>query len=274
MAFSTTETIPCFGGKMLKLTHDSRSTACKMALNLYLPPQAISGAQKVPVLMYLSGLTCTSDNCSEKGFFQHRASQRGIAIVYPDTSPRGLEVPGEDDSIDLGTGASYYVDAAREPWSKGYNMYTYLTKELPEALFGHFQELDGTRMSLTGMCVGGHGALTLFLKNPGKYKSCSAFAPVANPIKCPWGRKAFTEYFELVKTWKGPLNLLIDIGTADHFEKEGQLLVDNFMAAAKEAGVDQGIRYRRQPGYNHSYYFMSTFADEHVDYAADALFVC
>ncbi|KAL1634359.1 hypothetical protein SLS56_002369 [Neofusicoccum ribis] len=258
MAFSTTEIIPCFGGKMLKLTHDSKSTACKMALNLYLPPQAISGAQKVPVLMYLSGLTCTSDNCSEKGFFQHRAS--------------GLGVPGEDDAIDLGTGASYYVDATRDPWSKGYNMYTYLTKELPEALFGYFQELDGTR----------------FLKNPGKYKSCSAFAPVANPIQCPWGQKAFTEYFgadsldkwkesdatELVKKWKGPLNLLIDIGTADHFEKEGQLLVDNFIAAAKEVGVDQGIRYRRQPGYNHSYYFMSTFADEHVDYAADALFVC
>ncbi|KAH7057365.1 putative esterase [Macrophomina phaseolina] len=302
MAFTVHETIRCFGGNLLKLSHESSSTSCRMSLNLYLPPQAIrKDGKKVPVLMYLSGLTCTADNCSEKGFFQHRASQRGIAMLYPDTS--GLGIAGEDDAIDLGTGASYYVDATREPWSAGYKMYTYLTEELPEKLFGFFDELDGSRVSVTGLCVGGHGALTLFLKNPGKYQSCSAFAPVANPINCPWGKKAFTAYFgekdvekwkendatELVKKWKGPLDLLIDIvstiamtgtnlalakvqqGTADHFADEGQLLVDNFMEAAQKAGVAKGIRLRRQPGYNHSYYFMSTFADEHVDYAADAL---
>ncbi|KAF2994250.1 hypothetical protein E8E13_001218 [Curvularia kusanoi] len=197
----------------------------------------------------------------------------------------GLNIPGEDDAIDLGTGASYYVDATQEPWGKNYKMYTYLTRELPDKLFSVFKQLDSTRMSLTGLCVGGHGALTLFLKNPGKYVSCSAFAPVANPMNCPWGKKAFAAYFgkddlqtwkandatELVKEWKGDLKILIDIGTADHFADEGQLLVDNFMDAAEAAGVAHGIQLRRQFGYNHSYYFMSTFAGEHVDYAADAL---
>lgn len=284
MSFETTATIASFGGKLLKLTHNSTSTSTKMALNLYLPPQA-SSSHKVPALFYLSGLTCTGDNCSEKGFFQHAASKHGIAIVYPDTSPRGLKIEGEDDAYDFGSGAGFYVDATQEPWAKGYNMYSYITKELPKALFSHFSELDGERMSITGHSMGGHGALTLFLKNPGLYKSCSAFAPIANPSKCPWGEKAFTGYFgadnkskwaehdatELVKKWKGPLELLIDVGTGDNFYKQGQLLPENFVAAAKEAGNDKGVKLRMQPDYDHSYYFMASFADEHVEWAVKAL---
>ncbi|KAI9798074.1 MAG: hypothetical protein M1833_004971 [Piccolia ochrophora] len=287
MAFNTTATIASFGGKLLKLTHNAKSTSCEMALNLYLPPQATTNSlHKVPVLFYLSGLTCSGDNCAEKGFFQHRASQKGIAVVYPDTSPRGLKIEGEDDAYDFGSGAGFYVDATKEPWAKGYRMYSYITDELPRALFSEFQQLDGDRVSITGHSMGGHGALTLFLKNPGKYKSVSAFAPIANPINCPWGEKAFKGYFgedqqakwrehdatELVRQWKGPLDLLIDVGTADNFYKQKQLLPENFMAAAKSAGVDQGVTLRFQPDYDHSYYTMASFADDHVNHAAKYLF--
>lgn len=284
MGFETTATIASFGGKLLKLKHSAKSTGCDMSLNLYLPPAATSG-KPVPVLIYLSGLTCTGDNCSEKGFFQHQASKRGIAVVYPDTSPRGLKIEGEDESYDFGSGAGFYVDATAEPWKNGYKMYTYITEELPAQLFSEFKELDGGRVSITGHSMGGHGALTLFLKNPGKYKSCSAFAPIANPSECPWGQKAFKGYFgedskekwaehdatELVKQWKGKLELLIDVGTGDNFYKQGQLLPENFIEAAKKAGNDSGIQLRMQPDYDHSYYFMASFADEHVDWAAKHL---
>ncbi|KAF1815713.1 putative esterase [Eremomyces bilateralis CBS 781.70] len=282
MAFTTNATIASCGGKLLKLTHKASSTNCDMNLNLYLPPQAQSG--KVPVLFYLSGLTCTGDNCAEKGFFQKPASEHGIAIVYPDTSPRGLKIEGEDDAYDFGSGAGFYVDATKEPWTKGYNMYSYIADELPKALFSSFPELDSSKVSITGHSMGGHGALTLFLRNPGMYKSCSAFAPIANPINCPWGQKAFNGYFgedqskwqehdatELVKKWKGPLSLLIDVGTGDNFYKQGQLLPENFIAAAKEAGNDTDITLRMQPDYDHSYYFISSFADNHVSYAAKFL---
>ncbi|OCK74736.1 S-formylglutathione hydrol [Lepidopterella palustris CBS 459.81] len=285
MSFNTTATIASFGGKLLKLTHKASSTNCDMALNLYLPPQASKPGSKVPVLFYLSGLTCTGDNCAEKGFFQHSASQKGIAIVYPDTSPRGLKIEGEDDAYDFGSGAGFYVNATKEPWTKGYNMYTYITEELPKALFSSFDELDSERVSITGHSMGGHGALTLFLKNPGLYKSVSAFAPIANPTNCPWGQKAFKGYFgedqqgkwkehdatELVKQWKGPLDILIDVGTGDNFYKQGQLLPENFMKAAKEAGNDKNINLRMQPDYDHSYFFISTFADDHVAHAAKYL---
>ncbi|KAK8200749.1 hypothetical protein M8818_006064 [Zalaria obscura] len=286
MSFETTATIASFGGKLLKLAHKATSTNCEMKLNLYLPPGATSdSSNKVPVLFYLSGLTCTGDNCSEKGFFQHKASQKGIAVVYPDTSPRGLNIEGEDDSYDFGSGAGFYVDATKAPYDKGYNMYSYITKELPEALFSSFKQLDSSRVSITGHSMGGHGALTLFLKNPGMYKSVSAFAPISNPVNCQWGQKAFGGYFgedqkskwnehdasELVKSWKGPLDILIDVGTGDNFYKQGQLLPENFVKAAKEAGNDKDIKLRMQPDYDHSYYFISTFADDHVEHAAKYL---
>lgn len=260
-----------------------------MAFNLYLPPQVTTKkVDKVPLLIWLSGLTCTGDNCSEKGFFQHGASEKGIAVLYPDTSPRGLTIQGEDDSYDFGSGAGFYVDATADPWSKNYKMYTYITQELPKVVFGEFSQIDSSRVSISGHSMGGHGALSLYLKNPGMYKSCSAFAPIANPLKCPWGEKAFKGYFgesdwqkkgaehdstELVKNWKGKdLDLLIDVGTGDNFYKQGQLLPENFAAAAKEAGLESGVHIRMQPDYDHSYYTMASFADDHVQHAAKHLF--
>lgn len=157
----TNASIASFGGKLLKLSHEAKSTSCTMNCNLFLPPQAVTYGKKVPVLFYLSGLTCTSDNCAEKGFFQHAASQKGIAVVYPDTSPRGLGIQGEDDSYDFGSGAGFYVNAIKEPWSDAYKMYDYVTQELPKSLFGTFEELDAGRVSITGHSMGGHGALTL-----------------------------------------------------------------------------------------------------------------
>ncbi|KAL1977096.1 hypothetical protein VTN31DRAFT_3378 [Thermomyces dupontii] len=287
MSVTTKASIASFGGKLLKLSHQSNVTNCEMNFNLYLPPQAVRDGKKVPVLIYLSGLTCTAENCSEKGFFQHGASKHGIAVLYPDTSPRGLNIPGEDDSWDFGTGAGFYINATKAPYNKGYNMYTYVTEELPQTVFAAFsKELDPTRVSITGHSMGGHGALTLYLRNPSKYKSVSAFAPICNPINCPWGQKAFKGYFgedqqekwkehdatELIKKWNGgPLDILIDVGTGDNFYKQGQLLPENLEKAAKEAGVE-GVRIRYQPEYDHSYYFMATFSDEHVEHAAKYLF--
>ncbi|KAF2756466.1 putative esterase D [Pseudovirgaria hyperparasitica] len=283
MSFTTNKTIAMFGGKLLKLTHTAKSTSCDMNVNLYLPPQASS--KKVPVLFWLSGLTCTPDNCTEKGFLQHAAAKKGIAIVYPDTSPRGLNIPGEDDAYDFGSAAGFFIDATQEPWNKGYNMYTYVTKELPEALWSSFKELDSSKVSLTGFSMGGHGALTLFLRNPTAYVSCSAFAPISNPSACQWGQKAFSGYFgeankskwaehdatELVKKHRGPLELLIDVGTGDGFYKEGQLLPENFLAAAKESGNDKGVQLRFQPEYGHDHFFVASFADEHVEWHAKRL---
>lgn len=225
MAFTTKATIASFGGQLLKLSHASKSTGTDMALNLYLPPQAAS--RKVPVLFYLSGLTCTPDNCTEKGFFQHGAARHGLAVVYPDTSPRGLDLPGIRDAYDFGEAASFYLDATADPWRANFRMEAWLTDELPALLFQAFAgQLDSQRVAISGHSMGGHGALSLFLKHPGMYKSVSAFAPIANPTQCPWGQKAFAGYLgdadkeawkkhdatELVKGWKGgPLNMLIDV---------------------------------------------------------------
>ncbi|KAL8733850.1 MAG: hypothetical protein Q9166_001838 [cf. Caloplaca sp. 2 TL-2023] len=281
MTVTTKATIANFGGKLFKCTHNASTNNCEMAFNLYLPPQAtVKPLHKVPLLIYLAGLTCTGDNGAEKGFFQHAASQKGIAILYPDTSPRGLNIKGEDDSYDFGTGAGFYVDATKEPWSKGYRMYSYITSELPQTVFNAFDQVDGSRVSIFGHSMGGHGALTLFLKNPGKYKSVSAFAPIANPSNCDWGKKAFGGYFgddnqvewaehdatELVKDWKGePLDILIDVGTSDNFYKQGQLLPETFEKAAQGKGK---VNIRWQDGYDHSYFTMATFADDHVNHAA------
>lgn len=289
MSVKTTATIASFGGKLLKLSHASSTVGCDMAFNLYLPPQATTNKlHKVPLLIWLSGLTCTGDNCSEKGFFQHGASEKGIAVLYPDTSPRGMNIQGEDDSYDFGSGAGFYIDATADPWSRNYKMYSYITQELPKVVFGEFSQIDSLSVSISGHSMGGHGALSLYLKNPGMYKSCSAFAPIANPLKCPWGEKAFKGYFgesdwqkrgaeydstELIKNWKGKdVDILIDVGTGDNFYKQGQLLPENFAAAAKEAGLEPGINIRMQPDYDHSYYTMASFADDHVQHAAKHLF--
>ncbi|KAI0007827.1 putative esterase [Xylariaceae sp. FL0662B] len=297
MVFETKATIANFGGKLLKLSHQSTSTGTPMAVNVFLPPAALStppSPKKVPVLIYLSGLTCTPDNCTEKGFFQAAAASRGLALVWPDTSPRGAGVAGEADDWDFGTGAGFYVDATRAPWSASYRMYSYVSEELPAALFSSRQfefadRLDAARVSITGHSMGGHGALTLYLRSPGRYRSVSAFAPIANPSRCPWGRKAFAGYLgdgdddreawkkydatELVKGCQAgsDLRALVDVGTGDNFYKQGQLLPENFERAAREAGVG-GLEVRYQPDYDHSYFFMSTFAADHVAHAAKYLF--
>lgn len=282
MSFETTATIASFGGKLLKLAHQAKSTSCQMKLNLYLPPTA-TASKPAPVLIYLAGLTCTGDNGAEKGFFQAAASKKGIAVVYPDTSPRGLGIQGEDESYDFGSGAGFYVDATKAPYSEGYKMYSYITSELPKALFGQFKELDGGRVSITGHSMGGHGALSLYLKNPGMYKSVSAFAPIANPSNCPWGQKAFAGYFgeeekakwaehdatELLPQYSGETDILIDVGTGDNFYKQGQLLPENLEKAAEKAGKSVTVRY--QEGYDHSYFFISSFASDHVEHAAKYL---
>ncbi|KAJ1335098.1 S-formylglutathione hydrolase [Microdochium nivale] len=298
MSFETKATIASFGGKLLKLSHESSTTGTSMAVNLYLPPSVASSSapgsssnKKVPVLIYLSGLTCTPDNCSEKGFLQAHAAKHDLAIVYPDTSPRGTGIAGEDDAYDFGSGAGFYIDATAEPWSKNYRMESYVTKELPGALFAsgaYGGVLDGQRVSITGHSMGGHGALTLFLKNPGMYRSVSAFAPICNPTAAPWGEKAFEGYFgraaeaewkshdatELLKSYagdKGKLDILIDVGTGDNFYKQKQLLPENLEAAAKEAGVAKGVTVRYQADYDHSYFFISTFGGDHVAHAAKYL---
>ncbi|KAI1158914.1 carbohydrate esterase family 1 protein [Nemania serpens] len=291
MAFETKATIATFGGQLLKLTHNSTSTKTPMAVSVFLPPS--SSTSPVPVLLYLSGLTCTPDNCTEKGFLHAAASQRGIAVVYPDTSPRGAGVEGEDESYDFGSGAGFYVDATAAPWSDNYNMYSYVQKELLPLLFADNDDnpilggkLDASRVSIAGHSMGGHGALTLYLKNPGFYKSVSAFSPVCNPSKSPWGEKAFAGYLGADRAawashdatalvagegWQGAdLKALVDVGTADNFYKQGQLLPENFEAAARGNGVT-GLTVRYQEGYDHSYYFISTFAKDHVEHAAKYL---
>ncbi|KAL2271875.1 hypothetical protein VTJ83DRAFT_1246 [Remersonia thermophila] len=290
MTFTTKATIASFGGKLYKLSHHSTTTTTPMAVNLYLPPQALSptNPQRVPLLVYLSGLTCSPENCSEKGFLQARASQLGLAILYPDTSPRGLDLPGEAESWDFGLAAGFYVDATQAPWDRGYKMESYVARELLDAVFGDAElgaRLDRARgVAVAGHSMGGHGALTLYLRHPGLFASVSAFAPIANPVACPWGQKAFRGYLgddpeawkehdatELVRRWKGgDLKALVDVGLADGFYKQGQLLPENLEKAAKEAGV-QGLTVRYHEDYDHSYYFVSTFAADHVDHAAKHL---
>ncbi|TGZ83915.1 family 1 putative carbohydrate esterase [Ascodesmis nigricans] len=294
--FETRASIASFGGKLLKLTHHSKTTQTPMNLNLFLPASAFTHpSRKLPLLIYLSGLTCTADNCSEKGFFQHGASLHNLAILYPDTSPRGLNLPNESDSWDFGSGAGFYVDAETDGYRDHYRMESYITTELPELLWGEggdYRELiDGGRVSITGHSMGGHGALTLYLRHPELYRSVSAFAPIANPLNCPWGQKAFKGYLgedqgkwrehdatELVRRWgegkKGELRMLVDVGTSDSFASQGQLLVENLEKAVVGSGLKagkEGVEVRYQKDYDHSYYFMASFADEHVEYHAKFL---
>lgn len=290
MAFTLNSTITTFGGNLLKLSHTSKVLNASIDVNVFLPPQVLNtdAPKKVPVLFYLSGLTCTPNNASEKGFLHAWAAQHGLAIVFPDTSPRGLDLPGEHESYDFGSGAGFYINATQEPWNKHYNMYDYITEELPSLLFEEYKNvLDGERVSITGHSMGGHGALTLFLRNPGKYKSVSAFAPICNPINAPWGIKAFTGYFgeaekdgkwkehdasELIKKYSGPSpEILIDVGKGDNFYTGKQLLPENLVEASKGSKYENKINLRLHDGYDHSYYFISSFAKDHVEHAAKYL---
>ena len=268
----------CFGGVQRFYKHASRETRGTMKFSVYLPPQSKTG--KVPVLYYLAGLTCTEETFPIKSHAQQAAAQLGLMLVAPDTSPREPRLPGDADSWDFGQGAGFYLDATQAPWSTNYRMYSYVTRELPE-IVAQSLPADAAATGIFGHSMGGHGALTVALKNPSVYKSVSAFAPIAAPMQCPWGKKGFTNYLgtneeawreydatELVARKPYPGLILIDQGTSDQFLKE-QLLPEKFKAAAEKVG--QKLELRMQPGYDHGYYFMQTFMADHLRHHAAIL---
>lgn len=266
----------CFGGWQDVYRHRSAVLDCDMRFAVYLPPQAARGP--VPVLYWLSGLTCTEQNFITKAGAQRYAAEQGVALVAPDTSPRGDDV-ADDDGYDLGKGAGFYVNATTTPWSRHYRMYDYVVHELPELVEAQLPVTD--MRAISGHSMGGHGALIIALKNPGRYRSASAFSPIVAPSHVPWGKKALSTYLgddieawkaydatELVKTERARLPLLIDQGDADEF-LHTQLQPDLFKVAADAAA--HPVILRMQPGYDHSYYFVASFIGEHVAYHATAL---
>ncbi|MBN3308167.1 S-formylglutathione hydrolase isoform X2 [Amia ocellicauda] len=280
MALTQISSNKCWGGFQKVFEHDSAELRCRMRFGIYLPPKAESG--KCPVMYWLSGLTCTEQNFITKGGSQQAAADHGIVIVAPDTSPRGCNIEGEDESWDFGTGAGFYINATEEPWKTNYCMYSYITEELPRLINANFP-VDSERMSISGHSMGGHGALICTLKNPGKYKAVSAFAPICNPMQCAWGQKAFSGYLGPDKsTWEsydatvlasrysGPqLDILIDQGKEDQFLAAGQLLPDNLIAACTEKKLP--VVFRLQQGYDHSYYFVLSFINDHIKHHAKYL---
>jgi S-formylglutathione hydrolase len=269
----------CFGGTVSFHEHHSPACDAGMRFAVYLPPQALE--RPVPVLYYLAGLTSTEETFMIKGGAQRLAAEHGLMLVAPDTSPRGLGLPGEDDDWDFGTGAGFYLDATAEPFSRHYKMDTYVTRELPELVAEHFPASDAR--GVFGHSMGGHGALTLALKNPDLYASVSAFAPVSAPMRAPWGQKAFPGYLgddeeswrehdasELVlrRPFADGRTILVDQGTADEFLEE-QLYPEVLESACREAG--QPLTLRWHEGYDHNYYFISTFMADHVRHHAEAL---
>jgi len=270
-----------FGGIVGFHRHDAAETACAMRFAVYLPPQA--ERRRVPVLWYLAGLTCTDETFMIKAGAQRVAAELGIALVAPDTSPRGVPLPGDSDHWDFGVGAGFYLDATEPPWSRHYRMYSYVTRELAALVEEHFP-IDPQRQGIFGHSMGGHGALTLGLKNPDRYRSISAFAPISAPTHCPWGQKAFTGYLgpdrkrwrshdacELIRalqTANGRPPLLVDQGMADQF-LEQQLMPERLEQTCKDTGYP--LTLRRQPGYDHGYYFISTFMEDHLRHHARAL---
>jgi len=267
------------GGAQGVYRHASRATGTDMTFSVFVP--AHREGQKLPIVTYLSGLTCTHANVTEKGQFQRVCAELGLIFVAPDTSPRGEGVPDDPDgAYDFGLGAGFYVDATQAPWAANYRMESYIVSELPDVIAANFP-VDMGRQGLTGHSMGGHGALTLALKTPGRWKSVSAFAPIVAPSRVPWGRKAFAGYLgpdetawaahdacALVRARPLPIPLLVDQGTADKF-LDVQLKPELFEAACAEAG--QSLQLRRHPGYDHSYYFIATFVDEHLAHHARAL---
>jgi S-formylglutathione hydrolase len=269
---------PCFGGVQRFYKHDSREVRGPMKFAAYLPPQARTA--KVPVLYYLAGLTCTEETFCIKAHAQQTAAELGLMLISPDTSPREPRIPGDADSWDFGYSAGFYVDATQAPWSGTYRMDSYVTRELHDIVGAELPARPGAA-GIFGHSMGGHGALTLALRNPSQYRSLSAFAPVSAPMQSPWGRKAFGNYLgsdqetwreydasELVarKAYPGPI--LIDQGTADPF-LAAELLPEKFRAAATKSG--QRLNLRMQPGYDHGYYFIQTFMADHLRHHAEQL---
>lgn len=270
----------CFGGRQLRYRHDSKANQCSMTFSIYLPPQATE--QNVPVLYWLSGLTCSDENFVIKSGAQQYAAKFGIAIVCPDTSPRGDDVPDDENGdYDFGLGAGFYLNATEKPWDKNYHMSDYVISELPDIINKNFA-VDGNRCSISGHSMGGHGALTLAFKNSHHFKSVSAFSPICSAMECPWGQKALANYLgnekqswleydatELLKTATQQLPILIDQGSADDFLSE-QLKPELFKKTSDE--VSYPIRLRMQNGYDHSYFFISSFIGEHIEFHAEHLY--
>jgi len=268
-----------FGGQQLRYKHQSATLNCKMTFSIYLPPQVNNGP--VPVLYWLSGLTCTDENFVQKAGAQQYAAEHGIAIVCPDTSPRGEGVADDPEgAYDMGLGAGFYVNATQQPWAEHYQMYSYVVDELPALIAAEFP-VDGQRASISGHSMGGHGALVIALKNPGHFKSVSAFAPICSPLNCPWGNKTLSNYLgeniedwkqydtvELVKQSAVQLPVLVDQGEGDNFLAE-QLKTELLIRASEVAEFPMQIRL--QPEYDHSYFFIATFIGEHIAFHARAL---
>jgi len=276
MSLTTISENRCFGGVQGVYAHESAETGCRMRFGVFLPPQAPKS--RVPLLYWLSGLTCTEENFVIKAGAQRVASELGIALIVPDTSPRGLNIAGESDSYDFGLGAGFYVDATESPWSRGYRMYSYVAKELPGVVAPAFA-VDRSRVGIFGHSMGGHGALTIAIKNPATYKSVSAFAPISSPMRCPWGEKALKGYLgnnrqlwrEYDTTalledrgWAGP-TLLVDQGSNDQF-LETQLKPELLSDACARSHVPLELRVRE--GYDHGYFFIASFVEEHLRFHA------
>jgi S-formylglutathione hydrolase len=271
----------CFNGTVGFYKHDAASTSCPMKFSVFTPPQAQAG--RVPVLYYLAGLTCTEETFMIKAGAQRVAAELGIMLVAPDTSPRGIKIPGDSDSWDFGVGAGFYVDATVEPWSRHYRMYTYVTQELRALIEAQFPA-DHARTGIFGHSMGGHGALTIGLRNPERYRSVSALAPISAPRQCPWGQKAFSGYLgpdrgqwaaydatELLANVKDAArrpHILIDQGLSDQF-LQTQLHPHLFEEAARKVGYP--VHLRRHEGYDHGYYFISTFMQDHLVHHAKIL---
>lgn len=268
----------CFGGIQGVYRHESETTGTPMQFAVYTPPGAKRGP--VPVLWFLSGLTCTEENFTVKAGAQRYAAEHGMILVAPDTSPRGAGIEGEDDDYDFGTGAGFYLDATRSPWDRHYRMYSYITRELQDLVVAGFPA-DRDRQGITGHSMGGHGALTIGLKHPEVYRSISAFAPICAPARVPWGKKAFGGYLgddtvaweaydatALLRSGHKSGSILVDQGDADGFLSE-QLRPDLLREAANEAGQDVDIRM--QTGYDHSYFFIATFVGDHIRFHRERL---
>ncbi|OAD81764.1 S-formylglutathione hydrolase [Comamonas thiooxydans] len=273
----------CFGGAQRYYEHHSSEIGLAMKFSVYLPPKAVMG-EKVPALLYLAGLTCTEETFMIKAGAQRMASELNIALICPDTSPRGAGLAGEADSWDFGVGAGFYLDSTTRPWALHWRMESYILNDLLP-LVGSKLPVDLQRLGIFGHSMGGHGALTLALRHPGRFKSVSAFAPIANPLNCPWGHKAFSGYLgedkaewarhdasELMGAQASapyPAGILIDQGLADKFLIEKQLLPEAFEAACAKA--DQPLTLRRHAGYDHGYYFIQSFVDDHLRHHAQQL---
>ena len=271
-----------FGGGQSVWKHESNALACEMRISVFTPPPEIHGPGPFPALFWLSGLTCTEDNFTVKAGAQRAAAELGLIIIAPDTSPRGDHVPDiEPKTYDFGKGAGFYVDAAAAPWSANYRMYSYIAEELPALVAAHLPA-DPRRLGIFGHSMGGHGALTIHLKHPEKFRSCSAFAPIVAPSVVPWGRKAFGHYLGADEaTWApydatrlladrgaSAAHILVDQGVSDQFLAE-QLKPELFAEAARVAG--QKLTLRMQQGYDHSYFFIATFIEDHLRWHRAAL---